>query len=315
MAEKYSVLIKYKYLEYIENARLSDADSWILIRSVIEYDKTGEEPQYQNPILYGLFAVIKSDLDKNRENWNKVSETKSNNGKQGGAPKGNQNARKNNQNNLNQPKQPNACFSDKNNQNNLKQHDSGGDLDYAFVNEKSGSSGNGEKQPPLFLIKTKIKEHGFFLDDDKLLERLIAGTDPPWFEGRHSFIDFIAETVREEYGDKPKREQHRVFRKLLFDAPNLREAYPGWRQKQEKNDALRADEEVLKVARENHPAVCGNCGAKLLEYNESLYCNICWANYTFSQESWKWDYHRPTESSLSEDFKDMLRQMQGEMKE
>ena len=83
MAEKFSVLIKYKYVQYINNAKISGDDAWELLKGIIEYDKTGTEPMYKNPVLYGLFAVIKSDLDKNRENWEAVSKERSKAGTEG----------------------------------------------------------------------------------------------------------------------------------------------------------------------------------------------------------------------------------------
>jgi hypothetical protein len=83
MAEKFSVLIKYKYLEYIDNAKLSDSDAWIFMKGIIEYDKSGTDPVFKNPVLTGLFAVIKSDLDGNREKWNGTIKTKSEAGKKG----------------------------------------------------------------------------------------------------------------------------------------------------------------------------------------------------------------------------------------
>ena len=83
MAEKFSVLIKYKYLEFMENAHLSDADSWQFLKGIIEYDKTGISPAYINPVLMGLFAAVKNDLDQNRESWEAIIEERSKSGKKG----------------------------------------------------------------------------------------------------------------------------------------------------------------------------------------------------------------------------------------
>jgi hypothetical protein len=83
MTEKYAALIKYKYLEYIDSAKLSDADAWAFMKSIIEYDKTGTEPIYSNPVLSGLFAVVKIDLDKNKENYEATAQARSEAGKEG----------------------------------------------------------------------------------------------------------------------------------------------------------------------------------------------------------------------------------------
>ena len=124
------------------------------------------------------------------------------------------------------------------------------------VNKSSGGNENAQKPPPFFLdIKNKIACHGFFFDDTEI-ENLIQKTDPAWFEG-HGFIDFIAETFRGGgYADKPKRDQHKIFRKLLLDAQNLREEYPRWREGQIKADAERA----RKKAEAEKPEACPVCG-------------------------------------------------------
>jgi len=175
-------------------------------------------------------------------------------------------------------------------------------------NDNENGDGNGEKPPPLLFIKNKIETLGFFLDDNDAIERLITEMDPAWLYGNHTFVNFIAETVRQEYGDKPKREQHRVFRKLLFDAPNLREAYPEWCQQKEMDDAKRTGEEALEAARRKAPEVCQNCGAKLRLWDGTWVCDSCNAQYTFNEGSRKWDYHGPPPGgSLSEQYRQQNR--------
>jgi len=130
-------------------------------------------------------------------------------------------------------------------------------------NVNENGNGNDEKPPPFFLgIKNKLKEKGFPLDDDSALESLIANTDPSWFDG-HSFIDFVADVVLEEYSGKPKREQRRIFRKLLFDAANLRDEYPQWREQREKEDAARLKKDTREKALAAIPKNCPKCGAEL----------------------------------------------------
>jgi len=307
MADKFSVLIKYKYLEYIDNARLSDADSWVLIRSVIEYDKNGTEPLYQTPVLYGLFAVIKLDLDQNREKWEEVSFERSKAGKKGGAKKGNQNARKNKQNGQGQAKQPNACLASENKQNGQKQHDSGSDLDLGYdLDHESGGCNNSPEffgtakdekpPPPFFEIKAKANEQGFFLDD-KDVGLLISKTDPTWF-GENSFIEFIAETIRERpgYAEKPRGELHSLFRKMIMDAANLREEYPSWKVKREKKalvDAqIKAREDAYRKAKEP-PSICPGCGGSMKLWEERnciAKCESCEGWCIFIEEDHKWDF-------------------------
>jgi len=243
MPEKFSVLIKYKYLDYIDNAGLSDSDAWALIRSVVEYDRDGTAPDYQNPVLYGLFAVLKNDIDSNRKKWEEASAVKSRCGKMGGAKKGNQNARKR-KDSPEQPEQAPACFAAENKLDKQKQHDYDLDLDLGYDLENGG----GGKDSPQPTRKNETKTHPVLLKakadaearllflDDRDMERLVSGVDPTWF-GENGFIDFIAETVREKgYEEKPRAQRHNLFRSLLFDAPNLRAEYPHWRVGKENPD-------------------------------------------------------------------------------
>jgi hypothetical protein len=298
MTEKYAVLIKYKYLEYIESAKLSDTDAWKLIHSIIEYDKTEEIPVFENPVLTGIFAVIKLDLDQNKKNWNAVSQVKSDSGKKGGAPKGNQNARKNKQNNQKQAKQPNAYFSQKNKQ---KQHDSDSDLDLG--NEFESGGGNidfkTKKPPPLILKKIISEAHRleFIIDEKKAVEFYRSGIDPAWYEGPYSFLAFAAEkvTTAKNYRDKPHDEQQNLFNSAVISWKNLRGEYPLRLEKQKQADVEKSRQEAqkqaaaekeaeLQKARESEPKVCGRCGNPL---DEMLACRECRVLYVLDEGSLK----------------------------
>jgi len=276
-------------------------------RMVKDYGLHGIEPDltgFELATWVQMKAMIDITMPK-KNNASPVSKV--------GAPFGNRNAQKitkNNSDNQNNSDNCNELFIKNNSENNQSN----------FLNENGNENvnenenGNVKKQPPLLFVKNKIKEHGFFLDDDRALERLIAGTDPPWFEGRNSFIDFIAQKVQTEYGDKPDGERHRLFRKFLFDAPNLREAYPDWRRQQERRDALNADEEALEAAWNSHPTRCEKCEVELACNGESFFCTVCGDSYTFSQESREWNYHvPPPEVPLSEKLKDISKLKQEEV--
>jgi hypothetical protein len=86
MAGKYSVIIKYKYLDYIESAELSDSDTGILFKAIVRYDKAGESPVFENPVLTGMFAIIKHDIDENKKKWEEEVIRNRENGKRGGRP-------------------------------------------------------------------------------------------------------------------------------------------------------------------------------------------------------------------------------------
>lgn len=84
-----------------------------LFRAIYAYEKRGEAYTGSDPAIKIAMRLIMGMLDRNREKYEAVCERNRKNGAKGGAPKGNQNAKKNNpkqpsggQNNPNNPKQP-----------------------------------------------------------------------------------------------------------------------------------------------------------------------------------------------------------------
>ena len=290
MTHKNAVLVKYQYVDYIDSAGVSDSDAWCLIKGIIAYDQTGVIPAFDNPVLSGLFAVIKLDLDKNKKKYVKVCETKSTNGKKGGAPKGNQNARK-----RKQPKQPTACFSGKNN---LKQQDKDLDLDLEDLEKESGGGGSSsdpaktipkpEEPPPPLLsdIKNNIQQNGFFLCDDDTRE-LAQGMDELCFRG-FTFVDFVRETLenRRGYAEKPQAERHSLFRHLLLRSPNLRAEYPAVKPKRERERLAETKRRETQLARGHPPSFC-ECGEKL---NRRLLCESCKGFFEFDEKDGAYEF-------------------------
>lgn len=71
---------------------LSDEQAGQLIKGIFKYMKTGNSEL--TGIMKAVFIPIKNDIDKNEESYQKRCEINKQNGSLGGAPKGNQNARK-----------------------------------------------------------------------------------------------------------------------------------------------------------------------------------------------------------------------------
>jgi len=71
---------------------LSNEDAGKLIKGIFNYANTGESQL--DGYLKIIFLPIKDDIDKNEENYKKRCETNRANGSRGGAPKGNNNAKK-----------------------------------------------------------------------------------------------------------------------------------------------------------------------------------------------------------------------------
>jgi hypothetical protein len=99
--------------------RLSDKQAGMLIKMLFEHNVNGGELAGMNDeVVNAYFNMMILDCKIFNENYDKRSITSSNNGSLGGAPKGNQNAKKqpkNNLNNLNNLNNPNDNDNDNDN--------------------------------------------------------------------------------------------------------------------------------------------------------------------------------------------------------
>lgn len=102
MAEKNSFILHTKYGSIF--ADMSDKQAGVLIKAIFNYIATGETMEGLNDVeVKTAFKFIKLDLDFANAKYEYTCAQNSLNGKRGGAPKGNSNAKK-------QPKQANGCF-------------------------------------------------------------------------------------------------------------------------------------------------------------------------------------------------------------
>lgn len=108
------VLIQPSFYEAMKS--LPDGERLALYDSICEYSLNGKEPENLSPIANSLFVLMKPNIDSSNRRYRASVE----NGKKGGAPVGNQNARK-------QPKNNQTDNQRKNQKNN---HDSDLDSDY-----------------------------------------------------------------------------------------------------------------------------------------------------------------------------------------
>ena len=104
---KNSFVIYHNYRETLED--LTDEQVGKLFRAIFDYEIDKKEPNF-NGELKIAFRFIKKDLDLNNDKYESICERNRKNGQNGGAPKGNQNARK-------QPKQPKQPDNDNDNDN------------------------------------------------------------------------------------------------------------------------------------------------------------------------------------------------------
>lgn len=75
------------YLDYQEQFELlTDEQAGQLIKAIIKYEKSGEIPELDG-MLKMAFSFIKTQLDRDREKYNKKCEKNKENGRRGGRPK------------------------------------------------------------------------------------------------------------------------------------------------------------------------------------------------------------------------------------
>lgn len=85
MDNKKAFLMYYEYEEQLKD--LSDEELGKLVRAMFRFEKLGFEDENLTPLASMAFGFIKRNLIRDRENYDKRSETSKINGKKGGRPK------------------------------------------------------------------------------------------------------------------------------------------------------------------------------------------------------------------------------------
>jgi hypothetical protein len=229
MAEKYAVLIKYKYLEYIESAKLSDADAWLLMKGAIEYDKTGIEPVYTNPVLSGLFAVIKIDLDQNRKSYEAVSEERSKAGKEGAKKRWGNRENSNCQENMAKIASDGNCQENQKTMANIHEYEYDIDLgrkDFTTIADSCESA----IAANILNLQNECARLGFKISQQRtktLLKDYASGFKNPantdiyaTLYGSDGFTKYVSTYVHEhkDYRHKPQEEKLKLFLSLMVSA-------------------------------------------------------------------------------------------------
>jgi len=297
LSKKYAVLIKYKYLEYIENAKLSDADSWHFIKGIIEYDRSGTLPEFSNPVLVGLFAAVKLDIDQNRENYEEVIKERSASGKKGAearwGKKDSKNGKCHNSHANNDTHKQSMA--------NMADSDYGNDLGYEsdlvsdsdsdssntlYIKNNGGSSQSypqGFQQPPPHIIKNIKKEsgaHGFFIDTKIVKLFLNSGIDETWLCAPYSYLEYCALAVNKKYPDKNMDELKPLFISAVKDWEDLRDSYPVWKENALLEKKRETEFEKLPIC---------DCGGNVQKtYNNYAQCNNCYSGFTFNNSRAEW---------------------------
>lgn len=120
MENKKAFLMYYEYEEQLKD--LSDEELGKLVRAMFKFEKLGFEDENLSPLANMAFGFIKRNLIRDRESYDKRSETSKINGKKGGRPKNEK------------PKKPNSETYSK--PNNLTKPDKDKEKDKVKDNEK-----------------------------------------------------------------------------------------------------------------------------------------------------------------------------------
>jgi len=136
------------------------------------------------------------------------------------------------------------------------------------------------------IIKEKVKNHGFYIDDPVVKKIAKSIQDPTWFTSEFSIIDLVAEKINEIYSGKPKEERKKLFVSALTKWENIQDEYPDWLKKKIKT----AEASAMERLRNTPPKLCLKCQTDLK--GERL-CPNCQGFMIFSEEerTWKYDPH------------------------
>jgi hypothetical protein len=284
--EKPGVVIYYKHLKILEEAGLSFEQIGRVLSAAIQYDETGELPQFDSP-LSAFFTMIRYDVDANRKRWDNVGLARSEAGRKGG-----------------RPKKTNGFVEGKKN--------------YLLFEDQDSGEETGDPADQLFAdIKAEAKTNGFIIDEPTAYSFMDCGIDPAWLYGPHSFLELAAERVTiGRYRDKPPDEQKSLFRSAVLSWEELRDEYPEWKKRKEERDTANAYDDAKKAALENYPRQC-RCGGGLNQvYGGSYWCESCGASFALNTESLEWEYTDSHEAlpkgSLKEGFHNLIGRKQKE---
>ena len=130
---KQSMIFYASWKEAIKG--LPDGVRLEVYEAAVDFAMTGNVPEL-SAMAAMVFPFIRQDIERDRESYDKLCEMRRKIGKLGGAPKGNQNARKNNQNNQAVEKTTKSTKASENNQINLNE-DISNDISLISSKEKN----------------------------------------------------------------------------------------------------------------------------------------------------------------------------------
>ena len=216
--------------------------------SVCDYGLFGIEPDFSG-IEKSVFIPMKDLIDFAKER----SKTNSANGKEGGAPEGNQNAKK----------------QSKTSKNNKNQSDILGVIQEA---KRNGFSIDNEIAQKFLELNINPEwlcgPHSFI---EFAAERL------------HE---------KEKYKGLPIGQKKSLFISAVTEWKELPDDYPEWKSEKEKSDADTAWKAEIKTAWKKHPTSCVHCNGELIKREENFYCLSCNFICELNKDTLQWDWRK-----------------------
>ena len=200
-----AVLIQPSFYEAMKI--LPDNDRLQLYDGLCEYSLNGSEPETLSPMANSLFLLMRPNIDSSNKRYNASIE----NGKKGGAPKGNQNARKQPKNN--QRKQP------KNKQD--LDLDLDLDLDSKAKPDKPAARSSFLK-PSVDDVKAYCTEKGYSINAEYFVDYYESNG---WMVGKNKMKDWKAAVrnwaTRDQDKAQPEKRSKDILKELGWEVPQI----------------------------------------------------------------------------------------------
>ena len=169
---------------YASMSNLPDADRLALYDALCRYGLYGEVPEDLPPIANGFFMLMQPTVDASKKRY----ATSVENGKKGGAPKGNHNAKKQPKNNLKTTEeQPKNNLNINNNKN--IDIDINKDIDIEVVNNADKPQRKRFSPPSVDEVREYCNERGNNVDPEKFVDYYTANG---WMAGKNKMKDWRA---------------------------------------------------------------------------------------------------------------------------
>ena len=191
---------------------MTDEEIGKLFRGMVDYHVTGEEPDLKGGLKFA-FIPIRQQMDRDDDKWNRTREARAEAGRKGGAPKGNQNAQKDEENKRKQTKQANVCFASEKQTKQAVNVNVNEDVNVDVNVDVSGKEKEKKKTDKRFSPPTINEVIGYCLERNNAVnpERFYDFYESKgWMVGKNKMKDWKAAIRSWEQRDDPRKQLGRL---------------------------------------------------------------------------------------------------------